>query len=80
MKGPGMAMPGVCISQNDLVMFYLLVLGAAGAALVLVSALVPVSWLHPANTLMRPNSATRVINLFIIGVTFTTKFRKTSQN
>ncbi len=80
MKEPGIPMPGVYFPKTNLVMFYLFVLGAAGAALVPVSVLVPVSWLHPANTLMRPNSATRVINLFIIGVTFTTNYRKTSQN
>ena len=59
---------------------YLLVLAAAGGALV--SALVVLSlplWLQPANTPTRPNSAIRVSNLFIVEITLTNLEHRTSK-
>ena len=46
-------------------MSYLLVLGAAGAFVLLLLEL-ELSWLQPANTPIRPNNTIKVNNLFIV--------------
>ena len=68
-KEPGKPMPGV----NDIPKLfgsnvpYLLVLAGGAGALVSALLLSPPLWLQPANTpTARPNSAIRVINLFIV--------------
>lgn len=62
-------MPGVMTFPNcgSNVLTYLLVLAAAGGALVSVLEVLVPLWLQPANTPTRPNSAIRVSNLFIVG-------------
>jgi hypothetical protein len=74
-------MPGLMTSPNRLeVMSYLLVLAAAGGALVLLLVVSLGLWLQPANTpTVRPNSAIRVSNLFIVALTLTKLPARTSK-
>jgi hypothetical protein len=75
-------MPGVMTFPNcgSNVLTYLLVLAAAGGALVEALVVSLPLWLQPANTPTRPNSAIRVSNLFIVGITLTILEHRTSKN
>ncbi len=58
-----------------------LVLGAAGAFVAVVWSPPPPPWLQPVNKMVAPSpiSTIRVISLFIVGVTFTKKAKRTSK-
>ena len=75
-------MPGVMTFPNcgSNVLTYLLVLAAAGGALVEALVVSLPLWLQPANTPRRPNSAIRVSNLFIVAITLTILEHRTSKN
>jgi hypothetical protein len=74
-------MPGVMTSPNLVAMSYLLVLAAAGGVFVSVDVVEPLPpWLQPAKTpTVRPNSAIRVNNLFIVRLTLTINPSRTSK-